>query len=141
MRYVILIVSLLLISCVHDWTPEQQIEGIQGYWEISEVRFPDGTIKSYKASPLIDFITIQDSIGIRKKLSPTLTETYYSTKSQENFTVSFEDQKMLLNYKTPYDSWYETVAKLKDSLLIIRTNENVEYTYQRFNRQININNL
>ncbi len=139
MRYSILLLVTLLFACSNP-NGEQQLKNLAGYWEISQVEFSDGSKKEFTVNTTIDFISISDSIGIRKKLAPNLRGTYYSTKSQESFTFMYTNDGLVLYYKTPFDSWQETVITAKDSLLVVQNKEGVLYKYKRFNRQINIDN-
>ena len=140
MRYLALFLVTLLLACSAP-TPEEQLKNLPGYWEIDLVEFPDGTVKEFNISTTIDFITIEDSIGIRKKLAPTLKGTYYTTKSQETFTFKNTTDGIVLYYKTPFDSWNETVVRAQDSVLVLQNADGNLYKYKRFNRQINIDNL
>ena len=138
MKPLALIGLFLLMSCANRQNPQAQLDYLSGYWEISQVEFPDGSKKDFNISTTIDFITIEDSLGIRKKLSPTLKGTYYTTRSQESFTFNASEEGLVLYYKTPYDSWQETVITAKDSLLVVQNKDGNLYKYKRFNRQINL---
>jgi hypothetical protein len=140
MRYLALFFVTLLMACTTP-TQEEQLKNLPGYWEIDLVEFPDGTVKEFNISTTIDYITIEDSMGIRKKLAPTLKGTYYTTKSQETFTFNTTNEGLVLNYKTPFDSWSERVIRAQDSILVLQNAAGNLYKYKRFNRQINIDNL
>ncbi|MEP2937183.1 MAG: hypothetical protein ABJM06_02230 [Gilvibacter sp.] len=137
MKQLALIGLLLLLSCANP-DPQAQLNNLSGYWEITQVEFPDGSKKDFDISTTIDFISIEDSLGIRKKLSPTLKGTYYTSRSQESFTFGDSEEGLVLYYKTPYDSWQETVITAKDSVLVVQNKDGNLYKYKRFNRQINI---
>lgn len=133
-------ISILLFMGCAKPDPAVQLKNLPGYWEITQVEFPDGSKKDFTISTTIDYITIEDTLGIRKKLAPNLKGTYYATRSQESFTFNPTAEGLILYYKTPYDSWQETVITAQDSVLIVQNKDGNLYKYKRFNRQITIQN-
>lgn len=125
-----IVTFLLVLSCKKD--PEQYITHLNGYWEIVSVTLPDGTTRNYTVNQTIDYITIENLKGIRKKLKPNFSGTFETSKSQENFTIAVENDSLNLHYKTPFSSWKETVLKASPSELIITNHNKTIYLYKRY---------
>lgn len=131
-KYFLLIFSLLLLnSCAKN--PETYIEHLEGYWEIDQVTMADGTEKKYTYNDTVDYIEISDSLaGFRLKLKPVFDGTFETSKDLEQFTIKIENDSLNLYYKTPFDSWKETVLiATKDQLKVINKNKAV-FLYKKF---------
>ncbi|PKA83792.1 hypothetical protein ATE92_1958 [Ulvibacter sp. MAR_2010_11] len=126
-----LILFLVCGSCAKQ-DPNEQIQYLDGYWEIKSVTQPDGTKKDFGISTLIDFMEVTGDSGVRKKVAPRLDGSFAANASAEKFSLKIEDDSLRLYYTTPYDSWKETVLIAKDSMLRIKNSEDKIYTYDRF---------
>lgn len=129
--FLILIVSTLVVSCKQQ-SPEEQLKNLSGYWEIKSVEFPNGEEKNYSISTTIDYIQIEDTVGIRKKAQPQLDGTFKVSENTETFTTKIEEDSLHLYYSTPYDNWKETVLYAKDSTLHILNKDKNIYKYKKF---------
>ncbi|WP_417289689.1 hypothetical protein [Corallibacter sp.] len=109
------------------------IPNISGYWEIEKVTLPDGTVKEYAYNNTIDYLEITDSInGIRKKLKPTLNNTFETSNIIENFEIKIENDSLNLYYKTPFDTWKETILLATESQLKVVNKNKAVFVYKRF---------
>jgi hypothetical protein len=126
------ILFVLIVSCSKN--PEIDIKQIEGYWEITEVIFPNGDKKSYTYNETIDFISINDSLrGFRKKLNPGINDTYYTSDDAEGLVVKLENNSLNIYYKTPYNTWKETVLEATPEILRVVNSNDVVYVYKRYN--------
>ena len=66
------------------------------------------------------------------KIFPVESLTFANTKSTEAFAIRTEDNKIYLDYKTPYDSWTEQVLTLNEDALIILNSDGIEYHYRKY---------
>ena len=131
MRRLILILFLAFISCYEN--PENYLDNINGYWEIEEVIFADGTTKEYRVNETIDFIRINDSLnGFRKKMKPGINDTYYTSDDAEAIVAKIENKTLILYYSTPYAKWKETVLNVSEEQLKVINEDNVVYLYKRY---------
>lgn len=122
---------LFTFSCKQENTA-QQIEYLNGYWEIEEVTLPDGETKSYSINMLVDFIELKDEKGFRKKVAPQLDGSFQITEDAEAIEVKVEDNQVVLYYSTPFHNWKETVVKANENQLILKNEEELVYSYKRF---------
>lgn len=114
--------------------PAEQIDQLAGYWEITQVEFPDGDIKEFGISRTIDYITINEDGGVRLKVDPRIDGSFITSGKAEEFQLKIEGDQLMLYYETPFDSWVETVISTKDSLLVIKNHEDKIYTYKTFKK-------
>lgn len=128
-----LLLLLLTLSCSKQ-NPMEQKEHLKGYWEIKEVKLPDGMNKDFSISTTVDFINLKGDLGTRIKVSPHLDGTFSTNNVVEEFTLKIEEDSLRLYYKTPYDSWKETVIFAKDSILKIKIPDGKIYTYKKFTK-------
>ena len=130
-RLIFLFFILITMSCSDN--PESYIEHINGYWEIEKVVLADGSEKEYNYNETVDYFNISDSLfGYRKKLKPNFEGKYTTSKSSESFKIVIENDSLNVYYKTPFDSWKETILHAsEDKLKVINSSKNV-YLYKRF---------
>jgi|AntDeeMinimDraft_5_1070356.scaffolds.fasta_scaffold00936_2 hypothetical protein len=123
----------LLYSCGYN-VEFENLDRLNGYWEIKEVKRPDGKNRDYKFSETVDYIKI-DSLnhGIRKKMKATVSGKYKTTPRIERFEVKKEDDSLRLYYKTEMDDWKETLVQLDKDRFAVRNERGIIYIYQRFN--------
>ncbi|WP_252723585.1 lipocalin family protein [Winogradskyella psychrotolerans] len=122
---------LSIFSCSKN--PENDIQYIEGYWEIKEVTMSDGSKKAYKFNETVDYININDDLkGFRKKLKPGINNTYFTSGDAEAIQLKIENNKINIYYSTPYANWKETVLEATENQLrIINDSENI-YLYERY---------
>ena len=126
----ILFLSLLFVACKQKINPAD-IAKINGYWEIEKVTFDKGEDKDYKMNETYDYFEIKDNKGIRKKVMPQLDGTFLVNDTFENVTVRFADDKVFLDYVTPYMKWSEELIGLTDEELVLLNKEKKEYHYKK----------
>ncbi|MCH2488674.1 MAG: hypothetical protein MK211_00865 [Flavobacteriales bacterium] len=131
MRIITLLFLLLIIGCGKP-SNTIQLEQLPGYWEIKTVELPNGLEKQFNVNTTIDFIEVNGDSGIRKKVAPQLDGTYRTSESIEKFNILKENDSVFLIYKTPYDTWRETIIKLQDSVMQVKNQDDKVYTYKRF---------
>ena len=127
----ILFVSFLFISCQQKLKPED-IPKINGYWEIEKVVFDEGKDKNYTINESYDYFEIsKNNVGFRKKVMPQLDGSFLVNDTQENVKVRFENDKVFLDYATPYAKWSEELIMISNDKLVFKNAENKEYHYKK----------
>jgi len=131
-KLVPIFLSVLFFACEETTVQESDLHYLNGYWEISAVEFPDGSIKEYGMNPNIEFIQFEKGNGLRRKLQPKFDGTYGTSNDVESFTISSVNGTFALRYKNDFSEWEEKLVKL-DSLSFSVTNpEGNTYSYKRF---------
>ena len=134
MRLFVLLCGLLMFCGCNDASiSKAQLSYLNGYWEIAEVTFPDGTQKQYTFSPSIDFIHLKDGKGFRKKMQPKLDGTYDTSHDVALLIVKSVQNTFILQYKNDFSHWEETLVRLDAEAFSVLNAEGVLYSYKRFN--------
>ena len=118
----ILFISLLFVACQQKIQPND-IAKINGYWEIEKVTFDTGKDKDYGMNESYDYFEIKDNKGIRKKVMPQLDGTFLVNDTFENVTIRFTDDRVFLDYVTPYMKWSEELISLSAAELVLLNKE------------------
>ncbi|MET7027987.1 hypothetical protein [Sediminicola luteus] len=138
MRTILYVFAFIcLLSCQRSIS-ESDLTKLNGYWEISEVEFADGTTKEYTANTTIDFIEIAGFKGFRKKVQPTLEGTYYANDDTESFLILQKEDSFEFHYKNNLSEWNEMLTALTDNTFSVVNKEGITYHYKRY-EPININ--
>ena len=127
----LIILAFVIFSCNRQ-DPEDQIQHLEGYWEIKRVEILPDSVREYKFNESIDFFELTGKKGVRKKVRPMLDGTYQVTDDSENMEVIVEDDELFLQYTTPFDTWKERVIYAEEDELKIENQEGIIYHYQRY---------
>ena len=130
--YILGIGMLLLCSCAQN--PEEMLPHLNGYWEIEKVTLKDGTTKEFSINTQVDYIYIDNGVGLRKKVVPTFDGNFKSTNNEETIEVTIANDSLHLLYTTPFDSWKETVLQADNEQLTVLTEDGNTYVYKRFDK-------
>ncbi len=131
MKYPIYLLLLTLFSCGSQ-SPEEMKGYLNGYWEIEKVKLPDGSEKSFTISTTVDYFEVKGDSGVRKKVSPQLDGTFLTFEQNELFEVIIRNDSLILQYKTPYDQWEETVIKATETEFVVLNKDLKEYHYKPY---------
>jgi hypothetical protein len=127
----ILVLSLLFVGCQQKIKPNEIVK-INGYWEIEKVVFDKGEDKEYRMNENFDYFQIDsNNKGFRKKVMPQLNGTFLVNDTYENVVVRFANEKVYLDYSTPYMKWTEELVALSDAELVLVNAEKKEYHYKK----------
>lgn len=131
MKYISLLCLLLIISC-NSSVDSNKLHLLNGYWEIEEVRFPNGTKKEYTINSTVDFITIDSLKGFRKKVTPKFNGTYETSDDAEPLFITLENDSIFILYKNKLTSWQEVLLSLSQDNFSVKNKEGNIYHYKRF---------
>ncbi len=126
----IIFICLFLVSCQQKITPED-VNKLNGYWEIKKVVFKDGEDKEFKMNENFDFFEIANNKGIRRKVRPQFDGTFLFNEDYENVKVRFEKEHVFLDYTTAYAKWSEELISISDDEMLIKNDQNKEYKYKK----------
>lgn len=120
-----------LVSCGSKVT-EENLKDINGYWEIEQVKLPDGTEKDYSISTTIDHFEIDiEGKGFRQKVVPQMDGTYETNGVKETVVLKQEESIYWIEYKTEYASWKEQLLSIDKDHMIVKNANDIVYTYKR----------
>lgn len=121
---------LFLISC--NSVSDEDIKNLNGYWEIKQVKLENGETKDYKVNETIDYIQVENNAGFRQKVMPQFDGTFRTNTLKDVIKIVKAKDAYFIENKTPYGIWKEQILKLEDSTLVLKNQQNLEYTYKKF---------
>jgi len=127
--YVFYLCLLFFIGCAKVKTLE--LVHLEGYWEIKAVHAHGEVFQPRGAAPLVDFYHLEaDSIGFKKKMTPTFNGLYQSSEDQIAFSVKKEGQRLFLHFDSALTPWKEEILSIDPEEMILFHNDK-EYHYKR----------
>ncbi|MDT7829978.1 hypothetical protein RQM65_15025 [Pricia sp. S334] len=132
MKKTILVVFLFAFLGCSEEVPKKDLPNLNGYWEIEQVIFPDGTTKEYTVSTTVDYIELNETEGFRKKVRPQFNGTYETSHDAETFSISKKDDTFIMHYKTGLSEWSENLVALNGNTFSVVNEEGLRYDYRRF---------
>jgi hypothetical protein len=130
-KYLILVSALFFISC-NTTINKEQLHLLNGYWEIKEVTFTDGTKKEYKINSTVDFIFLDSLKGYRKKVNPKFNGTFETSDDAEPLSIRIASDSTFMVYKTDFNSWEEVLISLSKTNFSVQNEQGITYHYQRY---------
>ena len=109
----------------------EDLNHLNGYWEITKVEMPDGDEKEFKINESIDFIHFEDKKGFRVKVIPQIDGGLLSNKTKENFDIIEKESVLFFLYKTDYASWEEEIITINKEELVVKNSNDLVYFYNK----------
>ncbi|MGV3696361.1 hypothetical protein [Flavobacterium sp.] len=126
-----------LVSCSN--VKKEDINKLDGYWEIREVEMPDGQEKEYKVNETIDYFELEERPqslvvlnGFRQKVMPQFDGTFKTNGIREIIKVLDEGDRFFIEFSTKYGKWKEEIIALEDSTLVLKNKDDLMYKYKKF---------
>jgi hypothetical protein len=126
----IIVAFLALVSCSQK-VVQADLAKINGYWEVEKVVFDSIDDKEYRMNEVYDYFKIVNNKGIRKKVMPQLDGTFLVNDVEEKVAVRYEDNRVFIDYTTPYMKWSEEIMVLTNEELVLLNKDKTEYHYKR----------
>ncbi|MBS4041946.1 MAG: hypothetical protein KGZ81_15270 [Flavobacteriales bacterium] len=120
MRFVLLFFSFILLIACDKADQIQNLEKLNGYWEIEKVEKDGDLIKSYTLNETIDYFNVKDSVGFRKKVKPQLDGTFLTNDVEQTFKIYTKENTTSIHYDTIWNRNNEIIWQLQDSILILK---------------------
>lgn len=131
MKYIGLLYLFFIVSC-SSTVDKEKLPLLNGYWEIKEVRFSDGTKKEYSINSTVDYILLDSLTGFRKKVAPKFNGTYETSDDAERLLIRFENDSIFMEYGTELSTWKEVLLSLDKTNFSVKNDQGMIYHYQRF---------
>jgi len=120
MRFVIFFFSFIVFTACDKADNIQNLEKLNGYWEIEKVEKDGDLIKSYTLNETIDYFYVKDSVGFRKKVKPQLDGTFLTNEVEQTFKIYTKENTTSIHYDTIWNRNNEIIWQLQDSILILK---------------------
>lgn len=131
MKKTVALLLLFVLSSCYQKITQKDISKLNGYWEIEKVVFADGTEKKYSYNGAYDYFQLKANEGFRKKVMPQLDGRFLVNNQSEKIEITFENDKVYINYTTPYAKWKEEVDALTDEKLVVTNVAKATYHYKK----------
>lgn len=83
-RYLFVLFFMLLTAC----TAQLDLNQLEGYWQIQQVRFQNGSSKEFTYASTVDFFQrIDDKKGILKKLDARVDGKFFANEAEQRFSI------------------------------------------------------
>ncbi len=128
---VLSILLVLLVGCSPN-VPQEDLQLLNGYWEIEKVSFPNGETKDFMSSTTIDYIELDGMKGFRKKVQPKFNGTFETSNDAELFTIVQNGEGFDLNYKGSTNSWSEKLMSISKDNFSVTNQDSMTYGYKRY---------
>ncbi|MFN3942866.1 MAG: hypothetical protein ACK4K1_09540 [Flavobacterium sp.] len=131
MRFVIFFFSFIVFTSCDKADKIQNIEKLNGYWEIEKVEKDGDLIKSYTLNETIDYFYVKDSVGFRKKVKPQLDGTFLTNEVEQTFKIYTKESITSIHYDTIWNRNNEIIWQLQDSILILK-DQKTKFYFKRY---------
>ena len=135
-----MILALTLFQSCGKGPSEEDLKHLQGYWEIKQVVFPDGSSKQYEVNATVEYLEWDGAKGFRKKVQPTLEGTYLTSDDALPMQVVWKKGRLFLTFSGGEEVWEEEVLELSPGVLVTLHSNGLRYEYQRFEPMTNPEN-
>ena len=124
------VLFVFFVSCKQKISKDD-IQKMNGYWEIEKVVFPEGEPKDFPINMTYDYIELKNDKGFRRKGAPRFDGKFEANDILEEMEIIFKDDRVFVNYSTEFAKWQEELEKISDEKMVLLNNENKEYHYKR----------
>lgn len=124
--------TLLLVITGCTTVQKEDLQNLNGYWEITKVFQPDGKEVDFSMNTIYDFYEINaDYKGIYKKAIPQLDGTFIVDEYQEEIEI-IEDQKdFKIKFHSEFDDRELTIVEITGNKLILKNSDQKTYYYKK----------
>jgi len=129
-KILFLLFGIVTLGCQNN--PKEQLKHLTGYWEIEKVEVSKDSVINYKINSVVDYMEFEGKKGFRKKMKPQFDGTYITNKDKEEISAKIENDSLRLYYKTPFDSWKETVIDADADEFSVINRDGKIYYYKKF---------
>lgn len=124
-------IAMLITSCSQKVSVDN-LNYINGYWEIKEVNAPDQEPRAYNVNLVVDYFQLDNGIGFRQKMVPQLDGSYQTNAIQEQIRVVDSIGKFFIKYKTAYAKWEEQILSIEENSFSVKNENDIIYEYVRY---------
>lgn len=124
--------TLLLVITGCTTVEKEDLQHLNGYWEIHKVIQPDGSEVDFGMNTIYDFYEIDtDFKGIYKKASPQLDGTFIIDDYQEEIEIIEDKDEFKIRFYSEFNDREIMIIELLSNKLILKNPDNKTYYYKR----------
>jgi len=131
MKYLITILFIILISCT-DKVTQQDLQLLNGYWDIDKVESIDKKITEYGANSTIDYYFLNDkNEGYRKKTTLDFSGTYKTNNVKDKISIEDKEGVFVIKTITSLDNWEDVIVNLTKEKLVLKNEKGILFHYNK----------
>ena len=131
MKYFTPIIFFILISCT-DKVTQQDLQQLNGYWDIDKVESVDKKTTKYGANSTIDFYFVNDqNEGYRKKTTLDFSGTYKTNNIKDKIVIEAKNGAFIIKTTTSLDNWEDIIVSLTKEKLVLKNEKGVLFYYNK----------
>lgn len=129
----ILLIIFFVAGCEEKITYDlEDFQKMNGYWQITNVIYPNGEKKKYLGSPAIEYIEVSGAKGFKKKLYPRLDGVYETSNDALPFRVVKKSGKgYFISYSDAENGWQEALNYMTDDFFSLKNEDGLIFCYSR----------
>lgn len=128
----IVLLSIVFLTGCTPKVSQEELQYLNGYWEIERVTFPNGQSREFQPSTTIDYIELNELKGFRKKVQPKFDGTFATSDDAELFTIVRREDIFQLQYSGSSESWQEDLIAISENQFTVINQDTVTYNYKRY---------
>jgi len=131
MKYLITILFIILISCT-DKVTQQDLQLLNGYWDIDKVESIDKKVTKYGANSTLDYYFLNDkNEGYRKKTTLDFSGTYKTNNVKDKISIEDKEGVFVIKTITSLDNWEDVIVNLTKEKLVLKNEKGILFHYNK----------
>lgn len=131
MKKLLFALLITLYSCSNSITKED-LQHLNGYWEIELVESTDKKTKQYTVNTTVDYFSINNNLkGFRKKIKPNLIGKYTTNKLQDTISIIQSEYDFIIHTKTGISEYKDFIKEISKEKLVLENEAGIKYHYKR----------
>lgn len=124
------LVAIVFFSCAPK-VEINQLDALNGYWQIAKVETAEGEEKEYKANENYDYFEYKDKSGFHKKVRWQLNGKFLTDDLQEEIKVVEVDNKVYLEFSSSFGKHKDQVLKISEKELVLEAENGNDNYYTK----------
>ncbi len=121
---------ITIISCTS--VEKEDLQKLNGYWEITKVFQSDGSEIDFGINTIYDFYEIDANLkGIYKKATPQLDGTFIVDDYQEEIEIIEDKDEFKIKYYSEFGDREIQIIELLENKLILKNSDDKTYYYKK----------
>ncbi len=123
---------LILIGIGCSSVEKEDLQNLNGYWEIHKVIQPDGNEVDFSINTIYDYYEInQNHKGFYKKAYPQLDGTFIVDEYSEEIEITEDETTFKVQFHSEFNDRELNIIEVTENKLILKNSEDKTYYYKR----------
>ncbi len=132
MKKSILLLFILLLNIGCKSVEREDLQLLNGYWEITKVIQPDGSETDFGINTIYDYYEFDTNLkGIYKKASPQINGTFLVDEYSEEIEIIEENGNFKIKFHSEFNDREVEIIEILTNKLVIKNPEEKTYYYKK----------